>query len=250
MTDDSLHHDLQVLQNHRIYFGHQSVGFNIMEGLRDILKEHPDIRLTLLTLEKPVQLPESYFLDSRLGENTKPLTKCSAFLKTLDPAVTASLEVALMKFCYVDITAETDVRSLFRSYTETIDSLHRMYPHIRIVHVTTPLTAREGGIRGFIKRLLGRQDESQGDNIKRNQFNALLRTLYAQEPIFDLAAAESTYKDGSRESFERDGTTYYSLIGGYASDGAHLNPRGRKAAAAAMIRTLARVLQQPSPSVQ
>lgn len=46
--------------------------------------------------------------------------------------------------------------------------------------------------------------------------------------IFDLAKIESTYSDGSRETFTAQGQTYYSLIPDYTDDGGHLNEAGRK----------------------
>ena len=32
----------------KIYFGHQSVGFNIMDGITDLMKEYPDIKLNIV----------------------------------------------------------------------------------------------------------------------------------------------------------------------------------------------------------
>ena len=41
------------LSEKKIYFGHQSVGFNIIKGLEDILKENPQIKFTLLLCYLP-----------------------------------------------------------------------------------------------------------------------------------------------------------------------------------------------------
>ncbi len=57
--------------------------------------------------------------------------------------------------------------------------------------------------------------------------------------IFDLSKVESTYLDGSRESFEKDDGTYYALSPDYTYDGGHLNELGRKLAAKELIRVLA-----------
>lgn len=37
----------QKLSQKKIYFGHQSVGFNIFEGVKDAIKENPQIKLKL-----------------------------------------------------------------------------------------------------------------------------------------------------------------------------------------------------------
>jgi lysophospholipase L1-like esterase len=49
-----------------------------------------------------------------------------------------------------------------------------------------------------------------------------------KEPFFDIAEVESTTPDGNRESFPRNGHTYYSLASLYTDDGGHLNKTGRK----------------------
>jgi hypothetical protein len=54
------------------------------------------------------------------------------------------------------------------------------------------------------------------ENIKRNQYNEMLIKEYkGKEPILDIAGIESTKPDGSRQSFELDGVTYYSMVPEY-----------------------------------
>jgi hypothetical protein len=36
------------LSQKKIYFGHQSVGFNIMDGVKDLMKEYPQIKLNIV----------------------------------------------------------------------------------------------------------------------------------------------------------------------------------------------------------
>ena len=38
----------KALSEKKIYFGHQSVGFNIMDGVADLMKEYPDIKLNII----------------------------------------------------------------------------------------------------------------------------------------------------------------------------------------------------------
>jgi hypothetical protein len=52
--------------------------------------------------------------------------------------------------------------------------------------------------------------------------------IKARTPILDIAAIESTKPDGSRQSFELDGVTYFSMVPEYTTDGGHLNEIGRK----------------------
>jgi len=78
------------------------------------------------------------------------------------------------------------------------------------------------------------------DNIKRNEFNDLIRQEYGDSRrLFDIARAESTYLDGNRETFEKDGERYEALVPIFTNDGGHLNEMGRKVVAAHMLRVIA-----------
>ena len=78
------------------------------------------------------------------------------------------------------------------------------------------------------------------DNIKRNQFNELIKKEYEEkEPFFDLAKIESSYPSGERASFTKDGKVYYSLVPEYTYDSGHLNEKGRKIVAEQLLIILA-----------
>jgi hypothetical protein len=81
-------------------------------------------------------------------------------------------------------------------------------------------------------------------NIKREQFNTMLRDTYRGKPVFDLAAFESTYPDGSRESSVHDGRECYAMVPLYATEGGdHLNAFGRKLAARRLLHVLAEAIR-------
>jgi hypothetical protein len=149
----------------------------------------------------------------------------------------------MFKFCYIDINRETDVAALFDYYKNTIAQLRQQYPGLKIIHFTAPLrhtpTDFKTSIKEFIGNLMGKQNNSKLDNVKRNEFNALLKSYYRAEPVFDLARAEATYPDGKENTFEMNGMTNYNLIGSYTYDGGHLNETGRKKVAADLIMFLA-----------
>jgi hypothetical protein len=237
MSNNSLSQHLLTLQQKRIFFGHQSVGVNILDGVKDVLSEHNNIVLNLLSADSLHPKSESFFADAKIGRNTDPGSKCRAFSEAIK-RLGGNIDIALMKFCYVDITAGSNIDSVFHEYQSTIESLQKVYPHITFVHVTVPLTARAGGIKQFIKSLLGYKSTNDLDNIARNKFNLLITTRFRDDSIFDLAAIESTYPDGRRESFENEGNVYYSMVRDYTNDGGHLNKTGRRAAAIGLINVL------------
>ena len=69
----------------------------------------------------------------------------------------------------------------------------------------------------------------------------LLKKYEGKEPILDIAKIESTFPNGTRCSFTRDGKTYYSMVPEYTYDGGHLNELGRKKVAEQLLILLAQL---------
>ncbi len=69
----------------------------------------------------------------------------------------------------------------------------------------------------------------------------LIKQYEGKEPIFDIAKIESTFPDGTRSSFTKDGKTYYSMVPEYTYDGGHLNETGRKKVAEQLLILLAQL---------
>jgi len=218
----------------RILFGHQSVGGNLLEGVRATA---PDVHLGP-GADAGVEL-----LDFLVGENEHPLEKVAAFEQTVQ-ARGASLDAAAMKFCYVDFTPTTDVEALFVAYEAAHARLRAAFPGLTLAHLTTPLTIVQTGPRAWLKRLLGRPPAGLLENQRREAFNQKLRARYqGQEPLFDLARLEATGPDGAPVRYESSAGATPMLFAGYASDGAHLAPAGQRAlgqAFAEFLRTLPR----------
>ncbi len=70
-----------------IYFGHQSVGFNIVKGLEDILKENPQIKLNIVETNNPADFSTPIFAHSRIGKNTEPQSKIDAFADFMEKGI-------------------------------------------------------------------------------------------------------------------------------------------------------------------
>src|SRR6185437_6302983 len=136
--------------------------------------------------------------------------------------------------------AATDAPALFARYQETIAELRARNPQTTFVHVTLPLTTAQTGWKALAKRLLGRAPYGTIENVRREQYNALLRRAYAgREPLFDLARVESTAPDGTLVTVAWEGSTAPAMARDYTDDGGHLNARGRDLAARELVRVLA-----------
>ena len=229
--------DLSALTNQRVFFGHQSVGGNILDGVNDWLRE--------TGLAWPVSTPETAsrdggaLLHAKVGQNGDPRSKCDAFRQLVDGGTLGRLDVATLKFCYVDVQQEAAAAELCDTYCAVLEDLARRHPGTAIVPVTMPLTHAEGGLGVAVRELLGRPNRVKLQNLARQAFNDRLRQRWTASPIFDLAAAESTRPDGARETTSYKGRRAENLVAAYSDDGRHLGPVGRRQVAAAFIGALA-----------
>ena len=230
---------LQALSTRRIYFGHQSVGADIVKGIREITGEEQPARLHIVTAAEPAAFGRPVFAHSRIGENGNPDSKIDQFSAIIRGGVGNRADTALFKLCYIDIVAGTDVQKIFSHYKETMSQLKKAYPGTRFVHVTVPLTTLQTGPKAWIKLALGRPVSGYPDNSARSAYNELVRKEYAgREPIFDLAKIESTFPDGKRSSFLENGLDIDTLVPAYTTDGGHLNELGRRRAAQELLHVL------------
>ena len=226
------------LAKKKIYFGHMSVGFNILDGVRDLMPETRGAKLNIVETADPAAFDEPIFAHSPIGKNGYPLSKLEQFRTILESGVGDKADIAFFKFCYVDIHGGTDIDALIKAYDETIQALQARFPKLTIAVVTAPLTAVPTGFKTGLKKLLGQGEPDKAANVKRELFNAHLREKYGKL-VYDLAALESTLQTGERATFEVDGKTYYAMWPPYTDDGGHLSAEGRRIAAAGLIRFLA-----------
>jgi hypothetical protein len=220
----------------RIFFAHQSVGDNLLDGVRDIMRQNAGIRLNLVQISEPDEVNGPAFYHSLVGRNGEPSSKLEEFSKTVS-GVGAS-GIALLKYCYVDVKHGTDARALFDEYRRKVAAISRQYPGLTIVHVTLPLVTDAGTLR-HLAAVARRKPPAREVNLIRHQYNELLRSTYVgKEPVFDLAGLESTNADGSSEAVRYRGQRVPVLAATWTSDGGHLNEVGRQRMAKALLTTL------------
>ena len=228
------------LADAQIYFGHQSVGANIVEGLRQLGAARKGSELRIVrSRERSSGLPA--LVEFAIGENGLPESKMKDFAAALRQIDDTSPAIAMFKYCYLDITPETNVELLFAGHRKALGEMRARHPNLTFVHVTAPLTRLESGPRFLVKRLLGKPT-TRDANAKRNLFNAMLREEYAGEPMFDLAKVESTRPDGSRSFFTQGRAVVYTLAPELTDDGGHLNGAGRRAAGEEFAAVIGRVV--------
>jgi hypothetical protein len=222
-----------------IFFGHQSVGMNVLDGIPGVYTAY-GMTAPIIREGGTQQGTDAGLINhSFIGENEKPMLKIGDFDAKMRSGIGQQVDVAMMKFCYIDIQSSTDVNALFTTYRETIAALERDLPKVAFVHVTAPLLTEQRQLSKLKSRLTGSSRWGPAENVARERLNALIRREYAGGHLFDLAAVESTALDGSRSTGRYQGQQYYRLYDGYASDSGHLNAEGARAAATAWLKAVA-----------
>lgn len=223
------------LAQKRVCFGHQSVGADVMNALSKLSGR----RFTLVESSDPEIFRRPVFAHFRVGMNRDAHSKCRAFAQVLNSGVGERVDVAFFKFCYVDITAQTDINELFKAYQGVMASLSEKYPKVIFLHVTVPLTRVGSGVLGWLREKVGCVDREREAQARRHMFNQILRGAYRSSGrLFDLAEVEATFPDGRLSYFQYRGERVPTLVPEYTDDGGHLNQQAAEFAARRLLSCL------------
>jgi len=236
------------LARKKIFFGHQSVGYNIIDGITDIINEHDYIQLNVAEAREPAAFDRPIFAHSQVGRNTDPISKIESFRNIMDAGVGNKVDIAFFKFCYVDMMRDSDPQEIFGSYSAAMEDLKGRYPETTFLHVTVPVCSVPKGakknLKQSVKRLIGRPGILD-DNLVRQNYNALLNDAYSKtEPVFDLALIESIRPGGFRCYAAKGDEKAFVMAPEDTEDGGHLNGRGRKKIAAQLLIILAQIANE------
>lgn len=208
------------LKEKRVCFGHQSVGADIVEALSRLSGR----RLDVVESREAEVFRRPVFAHFRVGRNQDPFSKCRDFSQVINAGVGSRIDVAFFKFCYVDITAQTDVDELFNVYQKIMADLQEAYPKVSFLHVSVPVTLISRGMLGWLREKIEGYDSEREDQVRRHAFNQLLRGAYSGAGrLFDLAKEESTFPDGRSSEVRYRGETLPTLAPEYTDDVGHLN---------------------------
>jgi hypothetical protein len=224
----------------KVYFGHQSVGGNILKGIGELKSADPKLSaVNVVEIAPGAAIAGPGIYHSKVGKNRDTDSKTTGFEEILNSGVGDKVDAAVLKFCYVDINAETDVKALLENYTATVDRIQKRFPKLTLVHATIPLTTHGGGLKKTLKNWI------KGDkvNMQRSAYNEMLRERFGKSGlVFDVANAESTLADGTRVTFKHRGNTYEAVSPSFTEGAGHLNEAGSRHVGAEFLRTIGRAL--------
>lgn len=220
----------------RVLFAHQSVGGNILDGIQ---REAAARQVPLVLAESRSALPGAGIQHFKVGRNEDPAGKLADFESVVNGEAGTPPNVALLKFCYIDFTQRVDPQQLAQQYIAELDALSSAHPQTVFVPMTSPLTTVQTGPRAWLKKVLGKEPGGYADNVRRQAFNAVVRSRYGSDPrLFDIAALES---GGGRHNVDAGGTRVEFLDPALTDDGGHLNEAGQRLVGNALIAHLATV---------
>lgn len=230
--------DLDKFSGSKVLFGHQSVGSNILYGI-SALFDGRESSPRILETRDAIGDGRPFCAHTHIGSNGDPQAKLDDFAAIIGGPLGAESEVALLKLCYADIVAATDVPAVFEQYARIMTRLEDQRPATKFLYTTVPITT-DRSWKTKVKALLGGGNQmGPADNIARRRYNDLVRDRYgASGRLFDIAAVESARSRATNRT--HDGERYVVLHPDLASDAGHLNERGARAAATELVRVIAR----------
>jgi len=207
-------------------FGHQSVGRNIMDGLNALEGQDSKYSTNIIPSDFYLDVTRQQYLDygsifgqQNSGSNGNPSSKNAeffGFLNSNDDLV----NVAFLKYCYVDVTNTIPAQQVFDNYKVAVDLFEASHPDVTLVHFTNPITPSPSDTL---------------NNVQRNIYRDLILQEYGNIGyVFDLADLESWY-NGAYTTFDYGGNTYLRMNDAYSLDGqGHLNSVGGQMVAKAL----------------
>ena len=237
--------DLETIAQARILFAHQSVGRNVLQGLTELSRQS-GVPLLIADVENANKGESPGLFHVNIGKNREPLGKIEAFTRLLQSPSGAPYDVAVLKFCYEDLSdaGMRDPVALVDAYAKSLVEIRQSQPKLRLVHATVPLRSDPLDWKTPIKRLIGRATEEDAGNQLRAAFNTEMRKRFAGQPLFDIAEIESTLSSNDRSAFSLGNESIPTLAAVYTNDGGHLNAIGQQKAAMTFVRTLALALRR------
>ena len=222
----------QALSRKALLFAHQSVGNNILAGVGDLLAATSGPEPTRVQDARTAsQAGPGIWGDFGVGANFQPVGKIDDFVSVMNGGAGAKVDIAFMKFCFVDFYdsapywSSGTVQTLFAKYQSAMAAVRAANPRVTIVHFTVPLV----------------NAAYASTNDRREAMSELVRATYSgREPVFDIALLESTRPDGTRC---RDGRAIPLLCAEYGlpGDDGHLNATAKPVVARALVSFLASI---------
>lgn len=210
----------------RTVFGHQSVGWQVLQGVEMWANEFGQPDPTFPDYESG-SLPGSggFLAHFYAGTNGDVFTKTAEFLSHLQNGLASQVDIIVMKFCYADLRSGSGYtpQQMFDEYKLWVDTVESTYPALTVIYATTAIVMGE--------------NSDGANNGLRQTYNDLVRAEYAASGrLWDVADIQSTDPSGNKVLYGG----IESLYSGYASpDQRHIYGLGRTTVSAPLLQIIA-----------
>ncbi len=115
-----------------IYFGHQSVGFDILSGIESWEVE-TGVKIPKIEIRDFSNTGEASLVHFQVGANKDPFSKIDDFAALVKEIPKDKPAIAFFKFCYIDFHKTADVDAIFKAYRDKMLDLRDSLDNCRIV---------------------------------------------------------------------------------------------------------------------
>jgi len=200
---------LEVIASRAIFWGHRSVGENVLRGLQRLMLAYPQSGLAVLETDRPSRVRPGVLAHALIGPGDyNARNKIRAFDSLMRGGMADAAQIAGVKLCFTDGDVQLDPAGVFMLYKETLEALKKRYPKVRFVHFTIPVTLYA----------------TEAENPSREVYNELLRRepAFKGDGMLDIAAWEC--QDAAGRCI-RDGKGNRMLRQEYTEDNVHPDKR-------------------------
>lgn len=210
----------------RTVFGHQSVGWQVLQGVQMWADEFNQPNPTFPDYEGAGLPGSGGFLGHfYAGTNGDVFTKTAEFLSHLGNNLASQVDIIVLKFCYADMRSNSGYtpQQMFDEYKSWVDTVESTYPALTIIYATAAIVMGE--------------NSDGANNGLRQTYNDLVRAEYAASGrLWDVADIQSTDPSGNKVLYGG----IESLYSGYASpDQRHIYGLGRTTVSAPLLQIIA-----------
>lgn len=231
--------DLRAFAQSRIFFGHQSVGSNILDGITGLYAA-AETSGPLVVESADATGSGPSLVHTHVGTNADPYSKIDDFAAMTDGLDADWSGFLVLKLCFADVHAATDIDAVLSRYNDHLSETARRLPRATIMPTTVPITV-DRGWKGKLNTLRRRDVHFRpADNVARHRYNESIRLRYRSTGrLFDIAQAQAGEFGGAARLRRSAGLPYAVLRADFAFDAGHLNTLGARAVASEFIRVIA-----------
>ena len=236
-----------LIQQQKIVFVYRSFGRNILEGIKELGIKYNQSEFVFIkpdTMAGLLKYSSGFFMQQWIEMNSSPQEIKEEYEHLLERIQLKDIDFAMVRF--TPFFGNNNVEENFKQVRMVIEDLRKVYPDTLFIIPTFPLTYSKTTWRTQLKKFIGKDEIWEYDsNITINEFNRHMRNKYSSNvAFFDLAKIQSTYSNGKRSTFTKNGKSYFHMVSEYTHDGTHLSVKGREIVAEQFLSLIGKLALQ------